>query len=224
MFSTQKRCLIGLPIWGYQKFYSLPPKNWIFGPKTAKFCPKWAFLAKYGNMGIIGPFDLMPDQKTMRTSCLAGFLLCWYQNFYCLPPKNWIFGPKTAKFGPKTAFLANLIPCRPNNCFSVTWVPKFLLPLKRIRIFGPKKAKFGPKSAKYCHFLPDQKTMWTRCLGGFSVMWVTKLLFPPIRVRIFGPKKAKFTPNMHFGHFGSNLGLFIHLVQCPTIEIMRTKC
>ena len=47
MFSTQKRCLIGLPIWGYQKFYSLPPKNWILGPKTAKFGPKLAFWAKY---------------------------------------------------------------------------------------------------------------------------------------------------------------------------------
>ena len=45
MFSTRKRCLIGLPIWGYQKFYSLPPKNWIFGPKTAKFGPKLAFWA-----------------------------------------------------------------------------------------------------------------------------------------------------------------------------------
>ena len=47
MFSTRKRCLIGIPIWGYQNFYSLPPKNWILGPKTAKFGPKVAFLAKY---------------------------------------------------------------------------------------------------------------------------------------------------------------------------------
>ena len=36
MFSTWKRCLIGIPIWGYQNFYSLPPKNWILGPKTPK--------------------------------------------------------------------------------------------------------------------------------------------------------------------------------------------
>merc|ERR1712116_125593 len=71
MFSTRKRCLIGIPIRGYQHFYSLPPKNWILGPKTANF----------------GPFDLKPDQKTMRTSCLGGFLLCWYQNFYLLPQK-----------------------------------------------------------------------------------------------------------------------------------------
>ena len=47
MFSTRKRCLIGILIWGYQNFYSLPPKNWILGPKTAKFGPKLAFWAKY---------------------------------------------------------------------------------------------------------------------------------------------------------------------------------
>ena len=47
MFSTRKRCLIGIPIRGYQNFYSLPPKNWILGPKTAKFGPKLAFWAKY---------------------------------------------------------------------------------------------------------------------------------------------------------------------------------
>ena len=139
-----KRCLIGIPIWGYQNFYSLPPKNWISGPKTAKIGPLvhfWSFWAKYchflhilsnarpkpnvnmvpgrvfrymgdktfdfsskkkgffaqkrpnlaqnwqfgPNTGIFGPFNLMPDQKTMRTSCLGCFLLCWYQNFYLLP-------------------------------------------------------------------------------------------------------------------------------------------
>ena len=48
-----------------------PPQKWIFGPKTAQF----------------GPFDLLPDQKTMWTSCLGGFLLYWYQNLY-LFPKN----------------------------------------------------------------------------------------------------------------------------------------
>merc|ERR1712116_11980 len=46
-------------------------QNWHLGP----------------NIGIFGPLDLMPDQKTMRTSCRSGFLLCWYQNFYLLPQK-----------------------------------------------------------------------------------------------------------------------------------------
>ena len=38
--------------------------------------------------------------------------------------------------------------------------------------------------------MPDQKTMWTRCLSGFSVMWVTKLLISPGKIRIFCPKLA----------------------------------
>ena len=50
MFSTRKRCLIGIPIGGYQNFYSLPPKNWIFGPKMAKFGPKSAFLVILGQI------------------------------------------------------------------------------------------------------------------------------------------------------------------------------
>ena len=79
MFSTRKRCIIGLLIWWYQKLYSLPPKivflvqkrpnlaqNWhfwpnitylltpikirIFGPKTAKFGPKYAFLVIFGQI------------------------------------------------------------------------------------------------------------------------------------------------------------------------------
>ena len=51
------------------------PKIWIFGPTTANLAQNWHFGP---NISIFGPFDLMPDQKTMRTSCLGGFLLCWY--------------------------------------------------------------------------------------------------------------------------------------------------
>ena len=53
MFSTRKRCLIGIPIWGYQNFYSLPPKNWILGPKTAKFGSKLAFCVNYVWMSLL---------------------------------------------------------------------------------------------------------------------------------------------------------------------------
>merc|ERR1712012_608934 len=60
MFSTRKRCLIGLPIRGYQKFYSKPPKNWILGPKRPNLAKNWHFGP---NIGISGPFDLIPDQK-----------------------------------------------------------------------------------------------------------------------------------------------------------------
>ena len=43
----------------------IPIKIGTFGPKSAEIGP---------NIGIFGPFDLIPDQKTMRTSCLGGFL------------------------------------------------------------------------------------------------------------------------------------------------------
>ena len=36
--------------------------------------------------------------------------------------------------------------------------------------------------------MPDQKPMWTRCLGGFSVMWVTKLLISPVKKKDFLPQ------------------------------------
>ena len=38
--------------------------------------------------------------------------------------------------------------------------------------------------------MPDQKPIWTRCLGGFSVMWVTKLLISPGKIRIFCPFRS----------------------------------
>ena len=59
-------------------------------------------------MGMFGPFDLMPDQKTMRTSCLGGFFIMWVPKLLLTPVKIRIFGPKTAKFGPKYAFLVIL--------------------------------------------------------------------------------------------------------------------
>ena len=53
--------------------------------------------------------------------------------------------------------------------------------------------------------MPDQKPMWTRCLGGFSIMWVTNLLISPVKKRIFAQK----WPNLAFlfiaGSFGALL-------------------
>ena len=57
-------------------------KKWILARKRPNLAQTWHFWL---NIVIFGPFDLMPDQKTMWTSCLGGFLLCWYQNFYLLP-------------------------------------------------------------------------------------------------------------------------------------------
>ena len=49
--------------------------------------------------------------------------------------------------------------------------------------------------------MPDQKTMWTRCVGGFSVTLVPKLLLPPKRIRIFGPKFVSLHSIRHFKVF-----------------------
>ena len=46
MFSTRKRCLIGIPIWGYQNFYSLSPKKLDFGPKNGQIWPKTGILGQ----------------------------------------------------------------------------------------------------------------------------------------------------------------------------------
>ena len=113
-FSTRKRCLIGFLKWGYQKFYSLPPKKWIFGHKTAKFCPKLAFLAEYR---LFWPICSHTDQKTMWTSCPGGFSIMWL-------PK--LFWPKNGQICSKKNN-ANKVP----RGFSVMWVTKLLIsPLK----------------------------------------------------------------------------------------------
>ena len=91
IFSTQKKYLIGSPIWGYQKFW----------PKNGQI---WLILGIFGhfwlNIGLSGPFDDIRYQNTMWTRCLGGNL-CGYQRFWSHPPKNRINGPKTAILAPK---------------------------------------------------------------------------------------------------------------------------
>ena len=77
------------------------------------------------------------------------------------PLKKWIFGPKRARFLAQIwHFWLNIsifgpfgpmpdqktMGARCLGVFSVTWVPKVLLPPIKIRIFGPKTAIFAPKS------------------------------------------------------------------------------
>ena len=108
--------------------------------------------------------------------------------------------------------------------FFVMLVPKlFLTPIK-IRIFGQKRPQFGPKSALlvilgqilpfFCTFcpMPDQKTMWTGCLGGFSVMWATKLLISPEKKGFFVQKRPNLAQN---GQFWSIWARQCRLIQCP---------
>merc|ERR1711952_93184 len=62
---------------GTKIFTPCPKKNGFWAQKRPNLAQNWHFGP---NIGIFGPFDLMRDQKTMRTSCLGGFLLCWYKN------------------------------------------------------------------------------------------------------------------------------------------------
>ena len=183
-----------------------------------------------------------------RKRCLIGIPIWGYQNFYSLPPKNWILGPKTAKFGPKLAFWAKYRHFWPtwsnawpkNNAdklpkwFSVMLVPKLLLNPIKIRLFGPKTAKFGPKSAflsfwaKYCHFLhilsnDRPKTIWTRFLGEFSVMWVTKLLISQVKKKDFLPQNDQIWPKIGiFGQFGpGHAGFFGALLVGRLVVVAR---
>ena len=75
-------------------------KNGISTQKRPNLAQIWP------NIGLFGPFGPVPYQKTMRTRCVGGLLLCRCQNFCFLT--NRIFGPKTAKFCPKYAFLVIL--------------------------------------------------------------------------------------------------------------------
>merc|ERR1712107_161412 len=79
-FSTRKRCLIGIPIQGYQNFYPCPQKIGFWAQKRPNLAQNWHFGP---NISIFGPFYLRPDQKTMRTSCRSGFLLWWQGGITC---------------------------------------------------------------------------------------------------------------------------------------------
>ena len=102
MFSTQKMCLIGLPIWGYQNFYSLPPKIGFWAQKQPNLAQK---LAKYRHFW---PIRSNAWPKNNADKLPKWFSVMLVPKHLLTPIKIWIFGPKTAKFGPKYAFLVNL--------------------------------------------------------------------------------------------------------------------
>ena len=62
---------------GTKIFTPCPQKIGFWAQKRPNLAQNWHFGP---NIGIFAPFDLKPDQKTMQTSCLDGFLLCWYVN------------------------------------------------------------------------------------------------------------------------------------------------
>ena len=96
-----------------------PPLKLDFWPKEQpNLAQNWHFLP---NIGIFGKFDLLPDQKTMRTSCTCVFFIMWVTKLLLTPVKIRIFGQKMANFGPNYAFLvilgkilaffAHFVPC-----------------------------------------------------------------------------------------------------------------
>merc|ERR1711872_226308 len=129
-------------------------QNWHFGP----------------NIGIFGPLDLMRDQKTMRTSCQSGFLLCWYQNFYLLPYKlgflakkrpnlvqNLHFWSFWAKYCHFLHILSNTRP-KTNVNKVLGWV---------FRYVGNKTFDF---SSKKKDLLPKNDQIWPK-IGIFGQFW-----------------------------------------------------
>ena len=96
-----------------------PIKIRIFGPKTAKFGPKYAFLVIFGQiLAFFALFSIL-DQKNNANKVPGWFFIMWVTKHLISPGKIRIFCPKTIKIGTKLAFLfilgqalpAHLVPC-----------------------------------------------------------------------------------------------------------------
>ena len=163
MFSTRKRCLIGIPIRGYQNFYSLPPKNWIWGPKTAKFGPKLAFWAKYRHFW---PTWSNAWPKNNADKLPKWFSVMLVPKLLLNPIKIRLFGPKTAKFGPKSAFLVILGQILPFFAHFVQWPTKNNVNKVRRWVFcyvGNKTFDFSSKKRIFCQKRPNFAQNWHFC-------------------------------------------------------------
>ena len=160
---------------------------------------------------MFGPFDTIPDQRAMQTSCLGSFSVIWVPKLLLTSARNWIFWPKNGQIWPKTvifgqisAFFAHFIQCPTKKQFRQVaqvvprWVQKLLLTPTRIRNFGQKAAIFG----KNWFFWPIIGIFGpfglTTDLKTTSIMWVPKLLLSPVNTRIFCPKTTKFCPKLAF--------------------------
>ena len=90
------------------KILLTPIKNRIFGPKTANFGPKSAFLVILGQ---ILPFlhILSNARPKNNVNKVPRWVFRYVGNkTFDFSSKKRIFCPKTTKFGPKFAFLVNL--------------------------------------------------------------------------------------------------------------------
>ena len=65
-----------VPLYEGTESFPPSPKNRNGGPKTAKFFIEIGLFSHFWpNISLSGPVGAMPDQKTMQTSCLGGFLI-----------------------------------------------------------------------------------------------------------------------------------------------------
>ena len=70
MFQHEKGVSLDSRYEGAKSFTPCPQKIGLWAKKRPNLAQNWHFGP---NMGIFGPFDLIPNQKTMRTSCRGGF-------------------------------------------------------------------------------------------------------------------------------------------------------
>jgi len=70
---------------GTKSFTPCPQKIGFLAQKRPNLAQNWHF---WPNVGIFGPFDPMPDQKTMRTCCVGGFSVTWMKKTFATSRKN----------------------------------------------------------------------------------------------------------------------------------------
>ena len=75
---------------GAKTFTYFRKKLGFLAKKQQNLAQNWHF---WSNMGIFGPFNLMPDQKASQTSCPGGFSVIWVPKLLLTPTKIRIFGP-----------------------------------------------------------------------------------------------------------------------------------
>ena len=156
------------------KFYSLPPKNWISGPKTAKFGPKLAFWAKYQHFW---PIWSSASPKKNANKLSGWFSVMLVPKLLLTPIKIRIFCPKRPNlvqniyfwsFWAKYCHFCTFCPMSDQKpmwtrClggFSIMWVTKLLIsPVKKgfFAQFGPKLVFFCPLQA---HLVPSWWVGW----------------------------------------------------------------
>ena len=138
----------------------------IFGPKTAKFGPKLAFLAKYQHFW---PIRWKHVNKVRRWFCVRR------------APLIRTFGPKTAKFGPKYVFLVilgqilvsliHMVPHPTNKTMGTRCLSGFLICVYQNFCSFPK---WLGCLAKKRPFLPQNMLSWAHMglVGSFGALLV----------------------------------------------------